>query len=47
MKREMDNGKMHEEENITDMPVSISLPVKMDRHGTKRYQRKISSKYYI
>jgi hypothetical protein len=40
MKQEMDNAKMHEGENLTYMPVSRSLPVRTDRHGMKRYQRK-------
>jgi hypothetical protein len=40
MKQETDNAKMHGRENLIYIPVSRSLPVRMDRHGTKRYQGK-------
>jgi hypothetical protein len=40
MKQEMDNATMYEGENLTYMLVSRSLPIRMDQHGMKRYQRK-------
>jgi hypothetical protein len=40
MKQEMDNAKMHEGENLTYIPISISLSVRMDRHGKKVPKKK-------
>jgi hypothetical protein len=37
----MDNEKMHEGKNITYMSFSISLHVRIDRHGRRRYRIKI------
>jgi hypothetical protein len=35
MKEENDNSKMHEGENLTYIPVSRSLPIRIDLHGRK------------
>jgi hypothetical protein len=47
MKQEMDNAKMHEGENLTYMPVSRSLPVRMDRHGRKGTKENVFKVLYI
>jgi hypothetical protein len=47
MKQEMDNEKMHGGENITYIPFSRSILVKMDQHRRKGTKENVSKFMYI